>query len=244
MNKLSEHPQMQSLNHPSTALESYDHISLDELELEEALRAAREKKYFQLKREEYNRKLNEDMSPPTFTWEQLRDRYAEKYTIDQENAQVVTDLCYYFSGDLQFSGDLNRGLLLYGAVGVGKTSLMQVFFRNHRQSFVVVSCRQVESAFAQEGNQGLMKYFDHSRAFCFDDLGTEPAVTKYYGTDKAAMTEVLLNRYDFRMPYNCTHITTNLSAEEIKQRYGTRVVDRMREMFNFIEFKTTKSRRS
>ncbi|MDT8347935.1 MAG: ATPase, partial [Flavobacteriaceae bacterium] len=33
-----------------------------------------------------------------------------------------------------------------------------------------------------------------------------------------------------------THITTNLNAEELEARYGSRVRSRLREMFNLISF--------
>jgi DNA replication protein DnaC len=49
------------------------------------------------------------------------------------------------------------------------------------------------------------------------------------------MAEILLNRYDNpQTPWHYTHITTNLTAAEIEQYYGTRVKSRMREMFNMI----------
>ena len=43
---------------------------------------------------------------------------------------------------------------------------------------------------------------------------------------------------------NMTHITTNLNAEEIEDRYGNRVRSRLREMVNVIGFdKNTKDKR-
>jgi DNA replication protein DnaC len=74
-------------------------------------------------------------------------------------------------------------------------------------------------------------------------LGTE-ANAKHYGHEKNVMAEIILNRYDNNLPYHCTHITTNLTADEIKAQYGTRVTDRIREMFNIIKFPVgAKSRR-
>jgi DNA replication protein DnaC len=58
------------------------------------------------------------------------------------------------------------------------------------------------------------------------------------------MAEVILNRYDNRLPNCSTHITTNLGAEEIATQYGSRVMDRLRELMNIIEFNPkAKSRR-
>ncbi|MDA3943267.1 MAG: hypothetical protein PF694_06975 [Bacteroidetes bacterium] len=49
------------------------------------------------------------------------------------------------------------------------------------------------------------------------------------------MAEILLSRYD-NLPFNQTHITTNLNADAIEQTYGSRLRSRMREMFNLIHF--------
>jgi DNA replication protein DnaC len=57
------------------------------------------------------------------------------------------------------------------------------------------------------------------------------------------MHEVLTQRYKNGL-FTSTHVTTNLSAEQIKELYGVRVADRMREMFNLISFpENAKSRR-
>jgi DNA replication protein DnaC len=51
------------------------------------------------------------------------------------------------------------------------------------------------------------------------------------------MAENLLSRYDiFTTKKIQTHITTNLSASEIKNVYGNRVRSRLREMINLIGF--------
>jgi DNA replication protein DnaC len=55
---------------------------------------------------------------------------------------------------------------------------------------------------------------------------------------------VILKRYDRDLPYRTTHITTNLSADQLMERYDNRAMDRMRAMFNIIDFPITeKSRR-
>lgn len=60
------------------------------------------------------------------------------------------------------------------------------------------------------------------------------------------MGEVLLSRYDLFVSQGIlTHVTTNLSAPEIEQRFGNRVRSRMREMFNVVAFdKNTQDKRS
>ena len=51
------------------------------------------------------------------------------------------------------------------------------------------------------------------------------------------MAEILLSRYDLFVSKGIpTHLTTNLSASEIEDKYGNRVRSRMREMFNLVAF--------
>lgn len=119
-----------------------------------------------------------------------------------------------------------------------------------------MSCREIESDFSSEGEKSVSycsyniqiatnsNPFGHQViGFCFDDLGTE-ANAKYFGKEKNVMAEIILNRYDNKLDFHSTHITTNLTADKIKEQYGTRVTDRMKEMFNIITFdKNAKSRR-
>jgi DNA replication protein DnaC len=233
---------------------NYDHILLTEDETAEALRQAREQKHFLLKRLEYGQNLNKPREIPNATAEQVYDRYKEVYLVDDANQDVVWSLCFYFTNDARFKGDLNKGLLLFGGVGIGKTTLMHFFKRNPRATYKVISCRDIESDFSSEGEKSVRQcstniaipeneFLQKEIGFCFDDLGTE-ATGKHYGKEKNVMAEILLNRYDNRLPFCFTHVTTNLSHEEVKDQYGIRAYDRFKEMFNIISFPTeAKSRR-
>jgi DNA replication protein DnaC len=76
---------------------------------------------------------------------------------------------------------------------------------------------------------------------CFDDLGTEDTEKAHYGNRTNVMEKIILNRYD-HCRNKLTHFTTNLTAEQIKETYGLRVTDRLREMVNVLDFPTgTKS---
>lgn len=235
---------------------NYDEIILDEQETEEALRKGREEKHYRLIREEYNEKVRSEFRPKSFTAEQLMEAFERAFIVDDDNVLIIQNLCFYFSNDARFTGDANKGLLLVGGVGIGKTTLMEFFKQNQKFSYRVLSCREIESDFSSEGEKSVQycsynvpiavnsNPFGHQEiGFCFDDLGTE-ANAKHYGKEKNVMAEIILNRYDNQLPRYCTHITTNLTADQIREQYGSRVTDRMREMFNIITFdKNAKSRR-
>jgi len=248
----------------------YLDIELDEKEIEEALRMAREAKHYNHVREEYSRKLREEPDVLSFTAEELFDRYCActneqgmpfRECMSPEFERIVKRICCYFANDTRFEGyegmSLQKGLLLVGGVGIGKSTLMRVFQKNARQSFKIHSCRDVEADFSVDGDDALREYsgnvkiavnsdpFGHKEiGYCFDDLGTEDQ-SKHYGRVKNVMQSVILNRYDnANLEFVSTHITTNLTASQIRERYDGRAIDRMREMFNIIDFPTTeKSRR-
>jgi DNA replication protein DnaC len=236
--------------------ENFESVYLDDAEVEQAILKAKEEKYYRLKREAYNEKIRAEFVPKKLTFAELINAFGRQFSIDDENILIIQNLCYYFSEDDRFDGDPKKGLLLVGGVGIGKTTLMQFFKQNQKASYRVLSCREIESDFSAEGEKSVQycsynikiatnaNPFGHQEiGFCFDDLGTE-ANGKHFGKEKNVMAEIILNRYDNQIAFPCTHITTNLSADKIREQYGTRVTDRMREMFNIITFdKNAKSRR-
>jgi DNA replication protein DnaC len=233
-------------------LENYDQITLDD----EDLRKAREEKFYRLEREKYMQGLNGSKPSKSFTAEEYYKAFTQLFPIDKKAEKeynlIVAVLCCYFSNDKRFETadlKLRKGILLYGGVGVGKTTLMQAFRQNQAFSYRIISCREVEGHFATEGEEAIKRYsinypvavnsnrYGHQEiGYCFDDLGTENSNTKNYGNAKNVMTDILLNRYDSGLDPRSTHITTNLSGDEIEKTYGTRVMDRITENFNLITF--------
>lgn len=135
----------------------------------------------------------------------------------------------------------NKGILLIGPVGCGKTSLMTLIssLLSRKRAFMVKPSRDIALEFSKQGYDVLHNY---SRAaaspspICLDDLGIEPPV-RYFGAKINVMAEVLLSRYDlYRAKGIVTHGTTNLNADELEARYGNRVRSRLREMFNIISY--------
>lgn len=240
----------------SELIRDFNEVILDEEEKHEALRKAREEKFYKLKRIEYMQSLNSPKQFPKYTGDELFELIFVNMDVDDSNELLFRNLAYYFTGDQRGELDLNKGICMFGGVGVGKTTIMRYLSRNQKQSYAMKMCRQVEDEFSSYGDDVLRQYgihltpalnsdpFGHKQlGYCFDDLGTEP-MSKYYGKETNVMAEVILNRYDNGLAFNLTHLTTNLSIEEIKARYGTRVTDRMKQMFNIVAFdKNAKSRR-
>lgn len=198
--------------------------------------------------------------------------FGEKFKIYEVDHPIIYQLCLYFIKDqdscAKFNIDINKGLLLSGPVGCGKTTLMKLLRHlvPHYRPYELIPTRNIVFAFNNIG-YSIIEQYGNNHFFCFDDLGVEPE-GKHYGNDCNVMGEILLSRYERFLKYRrpkrrplsgvegsrgachpersrgVTHITTNLNAEEIEDRYGNRVRSRLREMVNVIGFdKNTKDKR-
>ena len=116
-----------------------------------------------------------------------------------------------------------RGLVLMGSVGTGKTTMAYAIRRAWEHPLKIANVRncqwiadqiKLDATWVQEiaGEKGLM---------ILDDFGTEP---KVWGEE--SMLPILFTRYQNNLP---TIITTNLNFQLIKERYGERIADRLRD---------------
>lgn len=177
--------------------------------------------------------------------------YGQRFKILETDNEIIYKLIAYFLKDEQachqFNIDLEKGILLTGPIGCGKTSLMNLmkYLTATEHKFYVKPCRDISFEFIQDGYQIIHKYSigklyqSEPRTYFFDDLGTENNL-KYFGNECNVMAEIILSRYDLFISKKLkTHITTNLSASEIETHYGNRVRSRLREMVNLIAFEKT-----
>lgn len=177
-----------------------------------------------------------------------KELYGEHFDIHYHDHELLFKLLIYVIRDKEnaerLNIQLNKGILLSGPVGCGKTSLMSILrlFLPIDSRYVMKSCRDVSFEFIREGYEVIIRYsrnsFNHDkpRVYCFDDLGTEKNL-KYFGNECNVLAEILLSRYDIFVSCGMiTHITTNLNSTEIENLYGIRVRSRMREMFNLFSF--------
>lgn len=191
---------------------------------------------------------------------QIKDQFLENYLqkfqkefiIDEFTKPIIEMLCLYFAGHSraeELGLDLKKGILLHGDVGTGKSSILSCFTKNQRQSFKMIDCLWVAAEYSKLGYEGLLPYTQDGienrfpREFwgqerytwCFDDLGVE-LEKKHFGNEANVMAEVIQMLYDRQGMRGNIHFTTNLSAEQIRTIYGSRVASRLREMVNIIIF--------
>lgn len=161
-----------------------------------------------------------------------------------QNMQVINDIfryCLCMSGKL----NTNKGLWIYGDIGTGKTTMLQIvkkFCSDVRGigsdgfplgTFKINNTKEVCGRYEAKGIAGIQEYID-SNKLAFDEIGSESDLTGYYGNQLNVMQYILQRRYDKRA-WSVTHCTTNMDIQEIAEKYGDRIYDRAKEMFNFVE---------
>ena len=256
-------------------MESYNHIELEEDEVTEAMIWAKRKKEGVLiqKEKELRAQKNRDLltgnkwgikqTEPFMLWR--ADQYPpfkKKFKVDETNEMLFRLLVAYFSPSeesrrffIEIAGylkienpDYDKGLMMAGNFGVGKTWMMQLFQANQRQCFRMRPAKHIADAFEVAGEETQQEFvypfkntfedpdvfFQKESGLCIDDIGTED-VKNHYGNKKNVIGDLFEIRYSKKTTGIMLHATTNLTTEQLKDFYGMRVVSRMREIFNFVE---------
>lgn len=129
------------------------------------------------------------------------------------------------------------GLILRGNVGTGKTTLLNAIRKTIAirtgESLQVWEARRIAPLAKGAEGQKVLEEIAKRPLLGIDDLGVESVSVKDYGNEAMPVVDLLTERYSAR---RFTIITTNLSSEEIAQRYGERIADRIREQYNVMTY--------
>lgn len=179
--------------------------------------------------------------------------------IDGQTVKNLEPLIYYFAKDERFFKcenisklsvpSFDKGLLIIGNFGNGKTSTMKVFEHIFKQvsgySFKGYTSNEAVLMFEKCGKDLDREEFEKSMwrgVRYFDDLKTERIASNFGKVN--IFKEILEERYSRKSK---TYVTCNFKdgfknnieegVNEFVEKYGERVYDRLFEMFNIIEFK-------
>ena len=186
------------------------------------------------------------------------------FIVDEHNREVLRFMLYYFNGcplaEEVFPGrgyKLHKHIMLQGAVGTGKTLLMQIFSEYLRitenpRYFYNLSVTQMVNYYTLHNNLDRYTFNEEENKgfqcmpvnICLNDIGVQS--TKFYGTDTETLTSEFLHaRNEIWTQYHkMAHLTTNLTNEQLKQKYKDgfgRLLDRFK-TYNVIPL-TGESRR-
>jgi hypothetical protein len=161
--------------------------------------------------------------------------YGKKLILHDDNTPLIRAICFFFSRDERFETelkfDLNKGLLIRGVSGLGKTYLFKCIESNDVRPIDIVSMIDISEQVKEEGNYEL-----HYRSTLYlDDVGTEEPIVNHYGTKINWFKNFIEMYYLKNKPFNRLVVSTNNSFDEIEGKYGFRVRSRVKDMFNIID---------
>lgn len=171
-----------------------------------------------------------------------------QFEVDDNNKKYLDIFCKYFADDPAFETEhkleLDKGLFVYGNPGTGKTSSFKIIQKisiNYSLKNLWIPLKHTNDI-VQDFNlsesklkDNVIKYYTRGK-YLFDDLGSEVEASNFGKED--IFIRILEHRYnEFLNKGTKTFITSNLSFEDIKIRYGERIYDRLYQMFNQIKLR-------
>jgi DNA replication protein DnaC len=156
----------------------------------------------------------------------------------RNNPEVFKVICEYGAAELEHKN--RKGLFIRGACGIGKSYGVKCLAAKF--GWAVIDAKQLQEAFLSTKKESefwrlvdAYDYFERPQMIVIDDVGTEDCPIIKYGTATNLIADVLNRRYfqGFHRNKVRTIVTCNLSDEQLRERYGVRIDDRLNEMFDF-----------
>lgn len=181
------------------------------------------------------------------------------FTIDGENRFAYENIFRWANGDKTakalhpqtrqvIPANMKAGIYIAGNTGTGKTWCLEllreylvatgfkIIINGDERQFLFANLRadEITTSFAQNGD--LSRFVDMD-ILAIQDVGTEPRETLYMGNRVEVIRAILERRGDAHD--KITLITSNIPFmhDLFAERYGDRVVSRLREMVNYYEIK-------
>lgn len=175
----------------------------------------------------------------------IADENIENFTINKDNFNILKNSLRYFLG-IEGEYSLDKGLMLCGTFGVGKSTLFSTMrdfinkmFPFNPNSFIISSIEVIIT----EQNLIYSKYVQNvdgstcnPKHLLINEFGHSYNIKNYGSESDDIVESFLMKRYDlFQYSNILTHITTNLSKNEIIKTYPPVIIDRFVEMLNIVE---------
>jgi DNA replication protein DnaC len=122
------------------------------------------------------------------------------------------------------------GVIITGNVGTGKTMFFQTLYSAIPRKLFTAS--EISNGNKPSDIDAWLSQWDNS-TFILDDIGSE-IQTNLFGTKVELVSMVIEHRAKLKGVQ--THITTNLTAKGIRERYGDRILDRINGMCKSVKF--------
>lgn len=184
-----------------------------------------------------------------------------RFQVNDCNRSVIANLTCFAMGQESAEVNLQKGFIIRGLPGGGKTFLVKLFAdangERHNGSQIksindlraigwgdglhfgmytipnIYSCVTIHHEYRRDGEKALDTYLA-KKPMLFDDLGNEESSASRYGNRINVMESIICQRYDMFVNFGIkTYFTTNITdSNELENMYGVRVRERLREMCN------------
>lgn len=160
----------------------------------------------------------------------LLARKPSKYLIDDKNKKLISQMMLYLARHNECKLDLNKGILLIGNVGCGKTMLMKAFIATYNDLYLFKVNSVLSTDYVKHvASKDELNYSD--RPLFIDDIGKEATFVNDYGTEVLPIIQLLAKRYN---DGELTFGTANYRLDTLTDKYKDHITDRMKEMFNIV----------
>lgn len=200
---------------------------------------------------QYEKKKNTFVLTKSILWRLFNTYTPEGYVIDSRNEKIIFTLLRYFLRDPDFneyklihndSPALEKGILIYGDYGVGKSQLFEIIRTVGKELIVNKNCNLLWFSHISAGS-----FVDEYMAATKDEHSTFKIENYYTGKlyiDDLGFEKQAFNRtelfgellFERNRKKALTYVTTNLKPSELTKRYGERIGDRLPEMFNILKW--------
>ena len=161
----------------------------------------------------------------------------QEFVVDDDNKGIINNLYFYLMNSGKCEWDLNKGIIIIGAIGCGKTIIMETFVTIFNLATNKHIMKFQSKEIPNEINERGLDFFN-KRPIYIDDIAKEPSKSLNYGTLETPMSDIIEKRYKSNA---LTLATSNLELKDMK--YENHIKDRISQMFNIVKMKG-KSRRS
>lgn len=153
------------------------------------------------------------------------------FEINDQNREILKQLWFYLGKSEQFIGDLNKGIILAGKNGIGKSLILQAFCeiiaKTTQRRITVYHSKTLANLIKKNGYEDYLYL-----PIKIGDIGKEQREVMEFGTKIQPIADLIALRYDSGA---LTFGTTNYKNETMQEYYGKTTTDRFKEMFNILE---------
>jgi len=158
-----------------------------------------------------------------------------KWDFDATESEIIRNLIRYFVNDASGEYPLHKGLFVFGAVGTGKTEIMQCVSRwaesqKFGKAFVFTSMSATYTRAKQNPDYDPITQnvqFDR----LFDEFGRYSGNVLNFGNQIDLNEAIIEQRYERWQRYGqLTHFIANAKPNEVETMFSPMIFDRLRQM--------------